>query len=120
MGSPLRAKPAHSRAWRSEPAAWLCLILASVVLISLAVGIGAEVVALGRWMSATCGEWAPPSSKNDPRCDGSLYYVSIAGFRTAKWSAGGLCLASVWLIVRIIVRKRRADRAAKADREDAV
>ena len=116
MDSPLQTKLTHSWAWRSDPAVWLCLALASVVLIGLAVGIWAEVTALGRWMGGICGEWGPPSAKNDPRCDGSLYSVWVAGFKTAKWSAGGLGLACVWLIVR----KTRAGRAAKAHRKDAV
>ena len=111
---PPETKPTHSWVWRSEPAVWFCVALASAVLVGLHVGVWADITVLGRWMGGICGEWAPPSAKNDPRCDGSLYWVSIAGYETAKWSAGGLCLAGVWLIVR----KKRAERAAKAHRKD--
>ena len=116
MDAPPQTKSTHSWAWRSDPAVWLCVALASVVLIGLAVGIGADVTALGRWMGGICGEWAPPSAKNDPRCDGrSLLSWRVAGYSTAKWSGGGLCLAGVWLMVR----KKRAGRAARPREKDA-
>lgn len=100
MDRPLPTKLTCCSAWRPEPGCWICLVLGGVVLISLAVGIGAVVTALGRWMGGVCGDWAPPGWKDDPRCDGSLYDWMIAGLATAKWSAAALCLASAWLVVR--------------------
>lgn len=82
MDSPWQRKP-----WRSEPAAWLCLVFAGVVVISLAVGIGADLALLTRLNRRVCGEWAPPGWKNDPRCDGSLYPLKRRAYTTAKWMA---------------------------------
>lgn len=99
MDFPSRARPSDSSTWHSQPAGRLCLVLASFVLIALAVGKGAEVVALGRWMGRVCGEWAPPGWRNDPRCDGSVLVLKRRAYTVAKWSGGGLSLAFGWLIV---------------------
>src|SRR5688572_24211881 len=104
MDSHSQATPKPSWTWRSEPGCSVSLVLLGVVLISLAAGSAAKLVVLGRWASGICGDWAPPGWKNDPRCDGSLLRWSDVGYLTAKWSAGALCLAIVWLLVRLVRR----------------
>jgi hypothetical protein len=99
MTSPSRIPRRPSR-WRSDLTFWLCVFLASVALISLAVGKGAELVAVGRWMRGVCGEWAQPGWKNDPRCDGSLLRIKRPAYAIAKWSGAGLLLSCAWLVVR--------------------
>lgn len=93
------ATSGERRPLRSEPAAWFCLALAGVLFLSIAVGIGAHVTLLGRWMGGMCGDWAPPGWKSDPRCDGSLYKVEDRAFAIAWFAGGGLCLACAWLVV---------------------
>ena len=88
------------RRWRAGPAATICTIFAASFIASLFAGACADTVLVGRWMAGTCGEWAPPGWKNDPRCDGSLYPLEVRAFTIAKWSAGGLCLASAWWTFR--------------------
>jgi hypothetical protein len=80
--------------------AWLCLVLASIVLVSLVVGGWARLAPVALWMGGVCGEWAPPSSRHDPRCLENLLPREGRAFATAKWSAGGLLIASLWLLDR--------------------
>lgn len=96
-------EPWQLRPLRSEPAAWLCLVLASVVVISLVVAIGADLALLTVLNRRVCGEWAPPGWQNDARCDGSLYPLKRHAYATARWSGGGLIVIGGWLFMR---RKR--------------
>jgi hypothetical protein len=95
-----------SNGYGSEPAARLCLVLTAALLLAVAVGFGAEMMALGRWFGGVCGDWAPPGWRNDPRCDGSLFDLQKGAYSTARVIGGALGLASVWLIARIVRRKR--------------
>lgn len=116
MDSASKLRLSGSRVWRIQPAVCLCILLLCVVLTSLAVGMGARVTYVGRWMSGVCGEWAPPGWRNDPRCDGSLYPLERCAYRTAKWSGGGLAAGCVWLIVRRA--RHRAEKRGEGGRGD--
>jgi len=86
--------------WRGGTEATVCVVLATVFAISLSVRIYADITMLGRWMGAICGEWAPPSSKYDPRCDDTLFKLKWRAVEVARWSGSGLCLASTWWTFR--------------------
>jgi hypothetical protein len=96
--------PLSSRRTWSDPAAKLSLLIAAALAVSVAVAAGAHLTLLGRWMSGTCGDWAPPGWGADPRCDGSLYLLKDRAFVAAGVSGAGLCLAFAWLMIR---KKRR-------------
>jgi hypothetical protein len=90
----------------------LRLAMASVVLISVLVGGWARWAPVARWMGGMCGEWAPPASTQDPRCQEDMRPLEHRAFATAKWSAAALVLASIWLLER----QRRAQAWDKPER----
>jgi hypothetical protein len=104
--SVMKTKPTPPRLPRWTPAAWLCLILAIIALVSLTVAMSASVASMGRWMGAVCGEWAPPGWKQDARCDETLEGVREYALTVARFGAAGFCLAAVWVAER---RRKRAN-----------
>jgi hypothetical protein len=82
----------------SSLAGRICLAIAGVLLICIAIGVGAQVTLLGRWMAGACGEWAPPGWQKDARCDGSLFLVGDRAYAAARYVAGALFVTCAWFL----------------------
>jgi hypothetical protein len=60
---------------------------------------------LSRWMGRVCGEWAPPESKWDPRCGGSITLWAKAGIVVGWVGLGGL-VVSCGILGALVIRQR--------------
>jgi hypothetical protein len=110
--------PGSASAARGAPpgklsrAGWFAVLLGVSFCTSLMIGLWAHYLPVARWAGGTCGEWAPPGWKDDPRCKQNLLPWKEGGYAVAKWSGAAFLVVLGWLAVRTVRREDEALRRA--------